>query len=243
LSSKSTGEIKDRYKRQLDLLGQPGQSCLENSSVAIVGLGGLGSPAATYLALAGVGKLVITDHDEVSPSNLNRQFLHWESDLDRTKWSSAEEKLNRLNSEVTVEIIEGKLSSSNIGDLPEVDAIVGSVDNFETRYLLNECAVNREVPYIHGAVEGFRAQLTTVIPGETPCLECFFPDKPPERAGIPIIGTTAGLAGTIMANETIKYLTDVGQLITGRLLVIDLSTNDFDSIRIQKNPTCPTCGR
>lgn len=239
--SKSPDSGQGRYERQLGLLGESSQETLKNSSAAIVGLGGLGSPAATYLALAGLGKLVLVDHDQVELSNLNRQFLHWDKDLARRKSNSAREKLQNLNSEVAIETFEGKLTRYNLESLPRVDLMVGSVDNFETRYLLNELAVEREVPYVHGAVEGFGGQLTTIVPAETPCLRCIFPDSPPEKTGIPIMGTTAGVLGTMMANEAIKYLTGVGSLITGELLLLDLASNEFDTVEVQKNPDCPIC--
>jgi len=242
LDSNLPGDGQERYRRQLELFGRSGQKALKNSTAAVVGLGGLGSPAATYLAIAGVGELLLADHDEVALSNLNRQFLHWDKDLTRDKTTSAREKLQNLNQETTVETFEGKLTSKNIYSLPEIDLIIGSVDNFETRYLLNDFAVERDIPYIHGAIEGFSGQLTTVIPGKTPCLRCFFPDKPPEKTGIPVLGTTAGVIGTMMANEAIKYLAGKGKLTTGELLLVDLSSNDFDSIKIQRNPTCQTCG-
>lgn len=215
---------------------------MEDSSVAVVGLGGLGSPAATYLALAGLGRLVLADHDKVELSNLNRQFLHWDEDLNRRKSDSAREKLKKLNPEIAVETFEDKLTSDNTENLPVTDLIVGSVDNFETRYLLNELAVEREVPYVHGAVEGFSGQLTTIVPSETPCLRCIFPEGPPKKTGIPILGTTAGLIGTLMANEAIKYLSGRGSLISGELLLADLSSNEFDSVNYQKDPDCPICG-
>ncbi|MFB6291171.1 MAG: ThiF family adenylyltransferase [Candidatus Bipolaricaulia bacterium] len=238
----SSAEPEDRYARQLELLGESGQTSLKKSSAAIVGLGGLGSPAATYLSMAGLGKLVLVDHDEVETSNLNRQFLHWDEDLTRRKSISAREKLSRLNSETVIETFEGKLNRANWKNLPEVDLLVGSVDNFETRYLINECAVERQIPYIHGAVEGFQGQLTTIIPGETPCLQCIFPDNPPGKTGIPILGTTAGIIGTMMANEAIKYLIGQGCLVTGKLLLVDLSSNKFESISIERNSDCQTCG-
>lgn len=242
MSSKSPENDQNRYRRQLGVLEELGQKTLEDSSVAVVGLGGLGSPAATYLALAGLGKLVLADHDKVELSNLNRQFLHWNEDLNRRKSESAREKLKKLNPEIAVETFEGKLTSDNMENLPPTDLIVGSVDNFETRYLLNELAVKREIPYVHGAVEGFSGQLTTIVPNESPCLRCIFPESPPEKTGMPILGTTAGLIGTLMANETIKYLSGRGSLISGELLLADLTSNEFDLVKYQKNPDCPICG-
>ena len=233
---------RDRYQRQKRLLGKANQETLGNSSAAIIGAGGLGSPAATYLAMAGIGRLVLVDHDQVAPSNLNRQFLHQEKDLDRPKPISAREKLKALNPDTAVETFEGKLTSDNLENLPDVDLLIGSVDNFETRYLLNQQAVNRNIPYIHGAVEGFSGQLTTIVPGNTPRLRCIFPKAPPDKTGIQIMGTTAGVVGTMMANEAIKYLTNHGSLATGELLLIDIACNNFDRLEVQKSPDCPVCG-
>lgn len=241
MNSKPSKKLQERYKRQTGLLGKSGQEALKNSSAAIVGLGGLGSPAATYLALAGMGKLVLVDHDEVTPSNLNRQFLHWDEDLTRKKTSSAREKLKKINSDLSVESLELKLTPDSIGALPEVDLLVGSVDNFRARFLLNELAIERDIPYIHGAVEGLRGQLTTIIPGDTPCLRCIFPDDPPNKTGIPILGTTAGLIGTMMASEAIKYITNKGELLKGNLLLVDLGFNEFEFVAVHKNPGCQTC--
>ena len=242
MNSKPSEELQNRYERQLGLLGEKGQEAIRNSSVAVVGLGGLGSPAATYLAIAGIGKLVIIDHDEVTANNLNRQFLHWDEDLTRKKTDSARGKLKKLNSDLSVEPLELKLTSGNVESLPRVDLLVGSVDNFRARYLLNDLAIDRKIPYIHGAVEGLRGQLTTIIPGDTPCLRCIFPDDPPDKTGIPILGTTAGLIGTMMASEAIKYLTDKGKLLKGKLMLADLNSNEFEYITAQKNPNCPACG-
>jgi len=242
----NSDRLKDgltRYDRQLELLGKSGQENLNNSSVAVVGLGGLGSPATIYLAIAGLGKLVLVDHDEVVLSNLNRQFLHWDEDLGRQKSRSAAEKLKRVNSEISVETLELELTANTAGELSDIDLVIGAVDNFETRYLLNELAVDRGIPYIHGAVEGFRGQLTTVVPGETPCLRCIFPDEPPDRSGIQVLGVTAGVIGTMMANEAIKVLTDRGNLVTGRLLMADLASGEFDSVDVHRNRDCPVCGK
>ncbi|MFW6104860.1 MAG: HesA/MoeB/ThiF family protein [Candidatus Bipolaricaulota bacterium] len=232
----------NRYERQLKIIQESGQQALNDSSATIVGLGGLGSPVATYLAAAGVGKLVLIDHDKATRSNLNRQFLHWEKDLSSQKTNSAREKLSQLNSDIKIETSDVKLTPSSKKDLPESDLIIGSLDNFRTRYLVNEYAVEEGIPYIHGAVEGFEGQLTTIIPGQTPCLRCIFPQKPPDRKEIPVLGTTAGIIGAMMANEAIKHVTGSGSLASNELILVDLANNEFERVNIKRDPSCPVCG-
>ncbi|MEF8726218.1 MAG: HesA/MoeB/ThiF family protein [Candidatus Bipolaricaulota bacterium] len=231
-----------RYERQLEIIQESGQKALSDSSVTIVGLGGLGSPVATYLAAAGVGKLILIDHDKATRSNLNRQFLHWEKDLSSQKTNSAQEKLSQLNSDIKIETSDVKLTPSSKKDLPESDLIIGTLDNFRSRYLVNDYAVEEGIPYIHGAVEGFKGQLTTIIPGQTPCLRCIFPEKPPDRKEIPVLGTTAGVIGTMMANEVIKYVTSKGSLASRKLILVNLAVNGFETVDIRKDPDCPVCG-
>lgn len=231
-----------RYERQLEALGEEGQEALANSTATVVGLGGLGSPAAIYLAAAGFGELILVDHDEVALSNLNRQILHGTGDLNRRKTSSGREKLKEFDPEIDLKTVELKLGEGSMEKLPETDLVLGTVDNFHTRYLLNEYAVRNGIPYIHGAVEGFQGQLSTVIPGESACLRCMFPEKTPEKAGIQVPGPTAGVVGTMMANEAIKYVTGTGNLATGRLILLDLKANEFDSIEVKSVPDCPICG-
>lgn len=232
-----------RYERQLEVLGEKGQKALANSTAMVVGLGGLGSPAATYLAAAGFGELILVDHDEVALSNLNRQVLHGTGDLSRRKTRSAREKLKELDPEISLKTVELELEEESLKELPESDLVLGTVDNFDTRYLLNKYAVRKGIPYIHGAVEGFQGQLSTVIPGESACLRCMFPEAAPEKAGVQVPGPTAGVLGTMMANEAIKYVTGTGKLATGKLLLFDLKANEFDSIEVDRVPDCPICGQ
>jgi len=231
----------ERYQRQLTLFGKSGQKALGNATGTVVGLGGLGSPAATYLAMAGLGSLTLIDYDRVSTSNLNRQFLHHGEDRGRHKTDSAREKLEKLNPEVSLDTFRIELTRENIRDIPRSDFLIGAVDNFRARYLLNEYAVEMEIPYIHGAIEGFQGQITTVVPGETPCLRCIFPDPPPEKEELPVLGTSAGVTGTIMANEAIKYVTGRGELLASTLLSVDLAGNSFEEIDLERNPKCPVC--
>lgn len=233
----------ERYDRQIRLFEEEGQKKLKNSTVAVVGLGGLGSPASYYLAAAGVGKLLIIDPDEVDISNLNRQILHWEDDVDgKSKTESAKQKLEKLNSDIDVYVLDGKIQEESVEKLKGVDVIVDGLDNFETRYLINEFAVEEDIPFVHAAVEGSHGQLTTIIPGESPCLECIFPEPPESSDVFPILGTTAGLFGVMLANEAIKIITGYGEPLVGQLFVFDLDTNNVDILDIAQDSDCPVCG-
>ncbi|BBL64171.1 MULTISPECIES: HesA/MoeB/ThiF family protein [Methanosarcina] len=231
----------EKYIRQIMLFGEEGQEKLKRATVFVAGTGGLGSPISTYLAIAGVGKIIIADFDCVEKSNLNRQFLHHERDLGREKVISAEEKLLSMNPDIKVETIKEKITDEN-ADLivPSCDLIIDALDNFDTRHVLNRLAVKRKIPLIHGAVAGYRGQATTVIPGKTPCLCCIFHSF--KKEVFPVLGTTPGVIGSIQANEAIKYLTGQGQLLENRLLLWDGSSCSFSEISINRAENCPVCG-
>ena len=239
---KSKDYDEERFSRQLGIIGPEGQEALKEATVTVVGLGGLGSPAAFYLAAAGIGELVLVDHDEVARSNLNRQIIHGEKDLGKTKTFSASETLQGLNSRVQVKGLTLELERGNLAELPETDLIIGALDNFQARYLLNEFAVSEGVPFVHGAVEGFRGQLATILPGETPCLRCIFPEEPPQADNLQVMGPAAGVTGVMMAAEAIKYFTGSGTLAAGELVLLDLAENEFDKIEVGRSEGCPTCG-
>jgi len=180
----------EKYIRQIMLFGEEGQEKLRKARVFIAGAGGLGSPISTYLAVAGVGKIIIADFDTVDPGNLNRQFLHHERDIGRDKIKSAAEKLLSMNLEIKVETIKGKITDENAGSVvPPCDLIIDALDNFDTRHVLNRLAVERKIPLIHGAVSGYRGQATTIIPGKIPCLYCIFPSSFKKEV-FPVLGTT-----------------------------------------------------
>lgn len=232
----------EKYIRQIMLFGEEGQEKLRTAKVLVVGAGGLGSPISTYLAVAGVGKIIIADFDSVELSNLNRQFLHHEKDIGREKLKSAEEKLLSLNPEVKVETIREKITNENAGSVvPPCDLIIDALDNFDTRHVLNRLAVERNIPLIHGAVSGYRGQVTTIIPGKTPCLCCIFPTTFKKEV-FPVLGTTPGVIGTIQANEAIKYLTGQGKLLKNRLLLWDGLSCSFSELKVNKTENCPVCG-
>jgi len=238
-----TDEARKRYARQILMIGEAGQERLKAARVLVAGAGGLGTVISLYLAAAGVGHLRIIDCDVVETSNLNRQILHWSGDVGRPKTASVEEKLAALNPLIRIETVSGRIAEESIAEMARgCDLIVDAMDNFPTRYLLNRTAVEKLVPFIHGAVRGFFGQATTVIPGETPCLRCLFPESPP-REVFPIIGATCGVIGAIEATEAIKLLTGQGEPLAGRLFLWDGLAGSADTITVEKDPSCPVCGQ
>jgi molybdopterin-synthase adenylyltransferase len=237
-----TDEERKRYTRQMQMIGEEGQERLKAASVLVAGAGGLGTVISLYLAAAGVGRLRIIDCDVVDTSNLNRQILHWNKDVGRPKTASIREKLTALNPLIRIEADPSRIGEENVGKLAQdCDLIVDAMDNIPTRYFLNRTAINRMIPFIHGAVRGFFGQTTTVIPGKGPCLRCFFPASPPKEV-FPIVGATCGVIGSIEAGEAIKLITGQGKPLTGRLLIWDGLAGSTDLISIERNPSCPDCG-
>ncbi len=228
------GEL-ERYDRQILIFGREGQEKLKNSKVAVVGVGGIGSPAAYYLAAAGVGTLLLVDNQKPELSNLNRQLLHWEEDVGKiSKAESARWKLERFNSDIVVETFAGELNVDNIGEVLEgVDVIVDCLDNFKTRYLLDDYAHQKMVPLVHGAVEGTFGQVTTIVPRITKSLREIFPDMKKTGDGFPVLGTTAGVVGSLQAMEVIKLLTGLGEPLLNKLLLIDLAFNTFEVVELR----------
>ena len=232
----------ERYKRQMILFGEEGQERLKKAHVFIAGAGGLGSPISIYLAVAGVGTITIVDMDVVDLTNLNRQILHTDRDIGRKKTASAEEKLRELNPDITINAIDVKIEESNAVKLiGKADGIVDAMDNFPTRYLLNDVAIVKKIPLFHGGIRGFYGQATTIIPGTTPCLKCIFPKAPPKEV-FPVVGVTPGIIGTIQANEVIKYLLGSGELLTGRLFIWDGMQAHAEELCVERNPGCEACG-
>jgi adenylyltransferase/sulfurtransferase len=223
-------------------IGQEGQGKLKRSRVVIAGAGGLGSPIAIYLTSAGIGTIRIIDHDQVALSNLNRQVLHWEEDIGRKKVDSARTKLRNLNSTVDIQAIAETITEENVCELVNgCDAIVDAMDNLPTRYILNRCAVERNIPFFHGAVNGFEGRVMTVIPGKTACLRCMYRGLVPQEK-FPVIGVAPAVIGSIQATEVIKYLVGIGKLLTNRLLIYDGLKVTFSEFRLDKNPDCDHCG-
>ena len=234
-----------RYDRQIMIpeIGERGQAKLKKAVVCIAGAGGLGSPIALYLAAAGVGDLRIVDNDTVTLSNLNRQILHGDDDIGKNKVASAADKLQRLNPTVKLECLTETISATSAMNLARgADLLVDALDNLETRILLNQTALELEIPLIHGAVNGFEGRAMTVIPGETACLGCMLRGMPAQEK-FPVIGVTPAVIGAIQATEVIKYITGAGRLLAGRLLRYDGLKLEFSEFKIKKNPECNCCGR
>jgi adenylyltransferase/sulfurtransferase len=223
--------------------GRQGQERLKRAKVFIAGAGGLGSSATTYLTAAGVGIIRIVDHDRVELSNLNRQVLHWDEDIGKRKVDSAMEKLIKLNPRVKIEAIAERITEANVSELVAgFDLIVDAMDNLPTRYLLNKTALEKNIPFFHGAVYGFEGRAMTVIPGETACLRCVYRGVILDEK-FPVIGVTPAVIGCIQAAEVIKYLLGIGQLLTNRLLIYDGLNMKFTEFRVKKDPNCPHCGQ
>lgn len=239
-----TAEERERYDRQIMMpeIGEAGQEKLKKAKVLIAGTGGLGSPVALYLAAAGVGTIRLVDHDRVALSNLNRQVIHWDTDKGLKKVDSACDKLESLNPAVKVEGICTTISEKTVERLLKgMDAVVDALDNVPTRFVLNKAAVEKRVPFFHGAVAGFEGRAMTVLPGETACLRCILKGPvPPEK--FPVIGVAPAVIGSIQTCEVIKYLVGIGKLLTNELLHYDGMTNEFFRFKVKRNPRCEHCG-
>jgi molybdopterin/thiamine biosynthesis adenylyltransferase len=238
-----TDHEMERYSRQITLIGEAAQERLKSARIFIAGAGGLGCPAAAYLAAAGVGHLVIADCDVVDRTNLNRQILHWEKDIGHAKVVSAGEKLRQMNPDIRVDIIPVAVNNQNAYSLiTGSDLVIDALDNFTDRYVINRACLGHRIPYVHGAASGFDGHIATIIPGETACLECIIPESPP-RSAFPIIGTVSGLVGILQAHEAIKYITGKGQPLNHNLLLWDGKNSAITCIEVEREPSCRACGR
>jgi molybdopterin/thiamine biosynthesis adenylyltransferase len=240
----------ERYSRHilLDDVGVAGQEKLLLAKVLIVGAGGLGSPAALYLAAAGVGTIGIVDNDSVEISNLQRQIAHFTRDINIAKVESAAEKMLAINPDITVKTYKDYLCAKNITGLIEgYDFVIDGTDNFPTKFLVNDACVFLSIPFSHGGILRFNGQAMTVIPGQTACYRCCFrnpppPDAVPSCAQAGVLGAVAGMLGTIQAAEALKYITGAGELLTNTLLTFDARTMAFRKIKLNKQESCPVCG-
>jgi len=244
-AAKSLSEAElNRYDRQIKIWGLESQLKLKSSTVLIVGAGGLGTAVAVYLAYSGVGRIIIVDDQEIELSNLNRQILYTEDDLGKPKALAACEKLRRMNPHIEVECYNVRFDRE-IGEklVARADVVVDALDNWSTRLLLNELCIKLGKPLIHAAVEGFYIQLTTIIPGKTPCLYCIFGARRDVERVIPVVGVTPGVAGVLEAAEALKIILKLGKPLLGRLLIINLLDMNFETIEVKRNPLCPVCGK
>jgi sulfur-carrier protein adenylyltransferase/sulfurtransferase len=245
-----TEEQVRRYSRHMLLptVGAMGQKKLLNARVLLLGAGGLGSPAALYLAAAGVGTLGIVDFDTVDLSNLQRQILHRQEEVGKPKVESAMRTLNSLNPDVKVVPHRTRLYSDNVFEIIEnYEYIVDGTDNFQTRYLVNDASVMRDKTVIHGSIFQFDGQVTVFKPKVGPCYRCLFPAPPPPGA-VPncaeagVFGVLPGIVGSIQAVETLKLILGEGDPLIGRLLIFDALAMEFSEVKIRRDPNCPVCG-
>lgn len=231
-----------RYERQrmMKEIGDKGQEKLRRATVAVVGCGGLGSPALTYLACAGIGKLILIDGDEVSETNLNRQYLHGAKDIGRAKVVSAKEKLLDMNGDIEIVGVQEILTLENVGRMIHgADVVLDCVDNIETRILLGRACLGKNIPLVEAGVEGFYGWIMS-ISRETACLECMGLENMSIDRPVPIIGTTAGVIGTLQANECIKILLGMEEVLFGTMLQYDGLSGSIDHIDLQKSDSCKT---
>jgi adenylyltransferase/sulfurtransferase len=238
-----TERERKRYARQLMIpgWGEGTQQRLSASKVFIAGAGGLGSPVAVTLALAGVGALRLCDCDIPELSNLNRQFLHDDSRVGMNKAESGKLTLTRLNPHVRVEALPVRIEEANVDTLVgDSNLIVDCMDNYPTRFVLNAAAVRKGIPLVHGSIRGFEGRVTFIHSPETPCLACIVRAAPPQEV-FPVVGATPGITGTIQAMEAIKYLTGIGSLLKGRLLCCDYLEMQFYEVTVKRDPLCRVC--
>lgn len=234
-----------RYERQIlySGFGEEGQRRLKEANVVVAGLGGLGCSASLYLACAGVGHITIVDCDFVELSNLNRQVLHWEEDIGRKKSFSAAHKLIKLNASIEVTPVFERITEDNARDIIKgAHAVLDGMDNFETRFILNSACVAEGIPFIHAGVHGLLGEVTTIIPGETPCLACMFPGLPERRGEIPVFGVTPALIAILQVTETIKLLARFGNLLTGKMLYVNGERMEFTFVEFTRRSECKVCG-
>jgi sulfur-carrier protein adenylyltransferase/sulfurtransferase len=240
-----------RYSRHLLIpeVGEEGQQKLLDSRMLLVGAGGLGSPAALYLAAAGVGTIGIVDADVVDDSNLQRQVLHSTEALGRPKVDSARERIEALNPDVEVVAHEERLTSETIDGVLEEgwDVIVDGADNFPTRYLVNDASIWHDIPVVHGSIYRFEGQATVFKPFAGPCYRCLFPQPPPPElapscAEGGVLGVLPGVVGSIQANEALKLVLGIGEPLIGRLLLYDALEASFTEVALRRDPECPVCG-
>jgi molybdopterin/thiamine biosynthesis adenylyltransferase/rhodanese-related sulfurtransferase len=243
-------EQRNRYQRHLLLpeVAEAGQLKLLDSKVLLLGAGGLGSPAALYLAAAGVGTLGIIDMDVVDASNLQRQVLHNMDRIGDRKVDSAKKTLTLLNPDVNVVTYDVRLGADNILDIIDgYDVILDGTDNFPTRYLVNDASLLKRIPVVHGSIFRFEGQATVFAPYDGPCYRCMLPEPPPAElapscAEAGVLGVLPGIIGSIQAMETIKILLGLGDSLSGRLLAYDALEESFRTFKVRRDPNCPSCG-
>ncbi len=245
-----TDEQIERYSRHIILpeVGGSGQQKMLEARVLLLGAGGLGSPAAYYLAAAGIGNLGIVDFDQVDLSNLQRQIIHSTERIGMLKTESAKKTIQALNPDVNVTLYNEKMDSSNIMSLiKDYDYVVDGSDNFPTRYLVNDACVMKNKTLIHGSIYRFEGQVTVFKPGDGPCYRCLYPEPPPpgmvpncQEGGV--LGVLAGVIGNLQVVEVLKLILGIGKPLVGKLLIYDALNTEFRNLRLRRDANCPICG-
>jgi len=245
-----TDEQIERYSRHIILpeVGGSGQQKMLEARILLLGAGGLGSPAAYYLAAAGIGNLGIVDFDQVDLSNLQRQIIHSTERIGMLKTESAKKTIQALNPDVNVTLYNEKMDSSNIMSLiKDYDYVVDGSDNFPTRYLVNDACVMKNKTLIHGSIYRFEGQVTVFKPGDGPCYRCLYPEAPPpgmvpncQEGGV--LGVLAGVIGNLQVVEVLKLILGIGKPLIGKLLIYDALNTEFRNLRLRRDANCPICG-
>ena len=245
-----TEEQRERYSRQLRLpeIGAAGQEKMLESRVLVIGAGGLGSPAIMYLAAGGVGQIGIADWDETDLSNLQRQIIHSHESIGMKKVESAAKRVKEINADVAVQLYPQQVCEENIAAIIETyDFVLECVDNFSAKFLINDACVRAKKPFCHAGIQGFYGEVMTYVPEKGPCYRCLFEEVPPEEnssRSLPegVIGSVAGIIGSIQALEAQKYLTGAGELLTGKAFTLDGLTMKSRTVEIpEPSPFCPVC--
>jgi molybdopterin/thiamine biosynthesis adenylyltransferase len=235
----------ERYNRQMLISGWglEGQRKLKASKVAVAGLGGLGCPSSLYLAAAGIGKIILIDKEKFKLSDSNRQIHCWQIDLGRFKAEVAKEKLEALNPEIEVETRIAEITEDSVSDVMEdVDVVIDGMDNWRTRFIVNEYCITQDIPFVHAGVSALHGQMITIVPGKGPCLRCIFPKDPPEVERVPVLGATPALFASLQVMEAIKLITGIGEPLVGRMLFLNGKEMVFEAIEMKRNVKCPICG-
>jgi len=234
----------DRYDRQMRIQGWgiEGQRRLKASKVVVAGIGGLGCLSSLYLAAAGVGTLILLDRESISLTDLNRQILFCQSDLGASKAETAKRRLEEMNPEIKVKAEVKEVAGRSIAHVIRgVDLVVDGLDNWRTRFIINELCVRKGVPFVHGGVSGFCGQVMTIVPQKGPCLRCLFPTEPSEVEVVPVFGAAPAVIASLQVMEAAKLVTGIGKPLVGRMLFLDGEEMTLETVEIGKNPNCPVC--
>ena len=234
----------ERYNRQMLISGwgKEGQTKLKKAKVVVAGVGGLGCPVSLYLTAAGVGNITLIDNEKFELSNLNRQILCFQKEVGRPKIEVAQEKLEALNPEIKVSTRLVEITKNNICELIHgSDVVVDAMDNWKTRFIINEGCVLERIPLVHAGIYGWSGQITTILPGKGPCLRCIIPHDLIEVKPFPVLGATPGFFAMLQVMEVAKLLTGLGSPLIGKLLIFDGEDMSFNIVEVSRNPKCPIC--